>query len=441
MKAKSDILGTEKIPKLLLKMSAPAVVGMLVMTLYNIVDSIFIGHKVGALGLGAVGVVFPLIMLVVALSMGFGIGASSIISRKLGEKDKEHAQKVFGNFLSALLLISFLFSLFGVLFIDKLIYLLGSSDSIFPYAKQYLLPLLFGLSFQIISASLTNIVRSVGSAKTAMISMILGSLTNLVLDYLFLFVFNFGIAGAAYATVISQLLSSLFLIFYFLKKNSELRLQLLPFNIPILKSIFIIGFPSFIRQSSMSVAGIIINHILLRLGGDMALSAYTIAFRIMMVLVLPAMGIMQGSQPIIGYNYGAKKLDRVKHTLMLSIISSTAIVFISFLFIFFFPELCINLFTKDSELISFTSHALTLIILSSPLIGFQFMVQGYFQAIGKAKEALILSMMRQVICLIPLLFIFPILFGLNGVWIAYPVSDIISSTVTAILLRKELQIM
>lgn len=186
MKAKSDILGTEKIPKLLLKMSAPAVVGMLVMTLYNIVDSIFIGHKVGALGLGAVGVVFPLIMLVVALSMGFGIGASSIISRKLGEKDKEHAQKVFGNFLSALLLISFLFSLFGVLFIDKLIYLLGSSDSIFPYAKQYLLPLLFGLSFQIISASLTNIVRSVGSAKTAMISMILGSLTNLVLDYLFL---------------------------------------------------------------------------------------------------------------------------------------------------------------------------------------------------------------------------------------------------------------
>ncbi len=432
-----EFLGEQNIPSLLLKMSLPAMIGMIVMTLYNIVDSIFIGQKFGSLGLGAVGIVFPLMMIVIAISMGFGIGASSIISRKLGEKKEDDAQKVFGNFLSFVILVSLIMSILGIIFVDKLLVFLGSSQNILPYAKAYLVPILFGLIFQTLSASLTNIVRSVGNSKTAMFSMVIGAIINIFLDYIFLFVYDFGIEGAAYATVISQLISTIYLLFYFFSKNSLLKFKLLPFEFQTLKSISIIGFPSFIRQGSMSFIGILVNHVLLDLGGDIAIAAYGIMFRILMILVLPSMGIMQGSQPIIGYNYGAKKFDRVKETLILSIKVSSIIVFVSFLLIYIFPDFFIKLFTTDNNLIEFTRNCLLIMFIGMPLIGFQFISQGYFQAIGKAREALILSLLRQVICFLPFLIILPIFFGLEGVWYVYPLADFFASIITFFMMKSE----
>lgn len=437
MNKKSEFLGTDSIGPLIVKMSIPAVVGMIVMTLYNIVDSIFIGHKVGSLGLGAVGIVFPLMMLVVSISVGIGMGTSSIISRALGEKKHEFAEKVFENFITFIILFSIIFTVLGVFFIDQILYLLGASGNIFPYAKEYLLPIMLGISFQLLAMSLTNIVRSVGSAKTAMFSMLLGGILNILLDYYFLFVKDYGIAGAAYATVISQFVSFIFLIFYFSSKNSVLKFRRFQLDTKVLKTIFTIGMPSFIRQSLMSITGIFVNHIILIFGGELAIAAYGIIFRILMLLVMPAMGIMQGTQPIIGYNYGAKKFDRVKKTLVLSISSSTIIITLTFVLVLIFPELFIKMFTKEIPLIDFTRTALLITLFGIPLLGFQFMVQGYFQAVGKAREAFTLSLLRQVICFIPLIFILPHFIGIAGIWYSYPISDFVSSVVTFLMVRKE----
>lgn len=441
MKHKSEFLGTEKISSLLLKMSLPTTIGMIVMTLYTIIDSIFIGQKVGALGLAAVGIVFPFLMFVISISMGIGLGASSIISRKLGEKDYKHAQEVFDTFITFLLITSVTLSVLGIIFIDKLLIFLGSSEAILPYAKAFLLPLLIGLIFQMFSASLTNIVRSFGSAKTAMFSMIFSGILNAILDYIFLFVYNFGMAGAAWATVISQVTSFVFLIWHFRSGKAGIHIEIKMYNPKILKSIFTIGFPSFIRQASMSVIGILVNHMMKLHGGDVAIAGYGIIFRILMILVMPAMGIMQGSQPIIGYNYGAKNFKRVKDVLKLGIIVSTSIILMSFVIIYSFPEIFIKLFTNDLELIDFTRKGLLIMLVGFPLIGFQFMSQGYFQAIGKAKEALILSLLRQTICFLPLVLILPIFFGLNGIWYSYPISDLISSIITYFMMQNEFKLL
>jgi len=439
MKKNNDFLWELSIGKLLLKMSLPATIGMLVMTLYNIVDSIFIGHYVGTLGLGAVIITFPLMMLIIALSMGFGIGASSIISLKFGEKNHDYANKVFGNFLFLIFFLGLFISIFCYIFIDKILIFFGSSIGILPYAKSYFSIIVFGIFFQMFSASTNNIIRSEGSAKTSMMIMISGAFLNIILDYIFIVYLNLGISGVAMATVISQIITFLLTISYFLFGKSILKIYLkniIP-DMKIVKNIIIIGFPSFARQSSMSIVGIVMNNSIKFYGSDLVMAGYGILFQLMMLLIMPVMGILQWTQPIVGYNYGAKKYLRIKEVLKLSIKSSTIIITTTYILIMYFPELFIRLFTSDIQLIEITKHIAKIMLFMMPVIAFQFIVGGFFQSIGKAKPALIVSLLRQFILLLPMILILPLFFGLDGLWYSYPIADFFSLFLVYYIFKKE----
>jgi len=437
----NDFLGKEKISKLLLKMSLPATIGMLVMTLYNIVDSIFIGNWVGSLGLAGVVIIFPFMLLSIAIAQFLGIGAASIISISFGEKNNEKAQKTFGNVMFLVFILGFLIILLGNIFSDQIIYFLGASETIFPYAKDYFSILIFGLGFQLVVAAGNNIIRSQGAAKTAMTVMLIGAGLNLILDPIFIIYLNMGMKGAAWATVISQILSFIFSIHYFFTKKSILKFKLKNFNLEykIIKSIFIIGIPSFIRQASMSLVAIIVNNSLIFYGTDIAVAAYGIIFRLMMLLIMPGIGILQGSQPIIGYNYGAEKYQRVKETLLLSFKSSTIIITSIFIIIFTFSKTFISLFTSQLELLTYTESIIKIIIIFLPLLGFQLISAGYFQSIGKPKEALLISLLRQVFILIPLILILPLFFNLKGIWFAFPIADLLTTIIIFIIIKREIK--
>ncbi len=439
MNEKTRILEEMSIGKLLIKMSLPATIGMLIMTLYNVVDAIFIGHIIGSLGLAAVSVVFPIMMVIIAISLGFGIGASSLISLNLGKKKFLKANSIFNNFLLLVILLGVVLSLCSYLFINKLLILVGSSEKIFSLSKIYFSIIIIGIPFQMISASLNNIIRAEGSAKVAMSTMIIGAVLNIILDYTFLVILHLGISGIAYATIIAQFFQFLFTVFYFFSKFSVLKinLKLMKLKLNLIKQISKLGLPSFIRQSSLSLVGIIMNNLLTHYGSVLDIAAYGILFRVSMIIIMPAAGILQGTQPIIGYNYGAKKFKRVKDVLKLSIKSSTLIMFSVAVCVMFFPEIFVRIFTNDEKLIGITSHIIRIVFIFISFIGFQFVVSGFFQSIGKAKPAIFLSLLRRVFVLIPLILILPIFFGINGIWYSYPISDAMTLTVSGILFYKE----
>lgn len=438
-----SFLGKEPINKLLFKLSMPAVIGMLIMTLYNVVDAIFIGKYVGSLGLAGVAIVFPFFLFVIAVAQGLGIGASSIISRKFGEDNTKYAQQTFGNFISLIILFSVISTILGLIFSDKILFLLGSTQTILPYAKPYFQIIIFGLFFQIFTAASNNVIRAQGDAKIAMSVMMIGGILNLILDFLFIVVLNLGISGAAYATVIANMFSFSFSIYYFISKKSliSFSLEYLYLKTKIVSEMISIGASSFARQSSMGLLGVIMNNSLKFYGGDLTIAVYGIIFRIFMILMMPAMGILQGSLPIIGYNYGAKKFKRVKETLILSIKSSTLVISTFYLLIMVFPIFFVGLFTNESELLGQTITALKIVILCFPLIAFQTVAGGYFQAIGKKRLALVLSLLRQVFLLIPLVLLLPNIFGLLGIWISFPISDLIATMMTIFILKKEFKIL
>jgi len=439
MNNKTRILGEMSIGKLLFKMSVPATIGMLVMALYNVVDAIFIGHFIGSVGLAAVSIVFPIMMIIIALSVGFGIGASSLISLEFGKKNIENANHIFNNFLFSITSISIIISIIFYFFIDEILIFLGSNTQIFPFAKEYFLIIIFGIFFQMFSASVNNIIRTEGAAKTAMITMIIGAVLNIILDYVFLVILNYGISGIALSTIIAQFFQFLFTLYYFVFSKSTLKIKINYFlpKIIIIKQILSLGFPSFVRQSSMSIVGIIMNNLLKNYGGVLEIAAYGIIFRVLMMIIMPAMGIVQGVQPIIGFNYGAKKYIRVKETLKLSIKISSSIMLFTYLLVMIYPEIFIKIFSTDPKLIETTSSFIRIMFLLIPFIGFQFIAGGFFQSIGKAKPALIISLFRQIIMLIPLLIILPLIFGIMGIWYAYPISDFISLILTYYLFNKE----
>lgn len=439
MNNKTRILGEMSIGKLLFKMSVPATIGMLVMALYNVVDAIFIGHFIGSVGLAAVSIVFPIMMIIIALSVGFGIGASSLISLEFGKKNIENANHIFNNFLFSITSISIIISIIFYFFIDEILIFLGSNTQIFPFAKEYFLIIIFGIFFQMFSASVNNIIRTEGAAKTAMITMIIGAVLNIILDYVFLVILNYGISGIALSTIIAQFFQFLFTLYYFVFSQSILKIKINYFlpKIIIIKQILSLGFPSFVRQSSMSIVGIIMNNLLKNYGGVLEIAAYGIIFRVLMMIIMPAMGIVQGVQPIIGFNYGAKKYIRVKETLKLSIKISSSIMLFTYLLVMIYPEIFIKIFSTDPKLIETTSSFIRIMFLLIPFIGFQFIAGGFFQSIGKAKPALIISLFRQIIMLIPLLIILPLIFGIMGIWYAYPISDFISLILTYYLFNKE----
>lgn len=436
-------LGEEKISKLLMTFSIPAIVGMLVNALYNIVDRIFIGKSpdMGGMGIGGITIGFPIMLIMMALGMLVGIGGASMAAIKLGEQKKGEAEKYMGNAIVLLVGISVLSTLLGLIFLEPILNLLGASKNLLPYAKNYMQIILLGSVFGGISFGLNNFIRVDGSPGIAMATMLIGAFTNIALDPLFIFVFKWGIRGAAFATIISQAVAAIWVTLYFLSNRSHLKIRIPNMKLDpwIVRSIVAIGLPPFMMQMANSLLNIILNKNLMIYGGDLAVIGIGIINSIVLLLLMPVIGISQGAQPIIGYNYGAKNYKRVTETLKLAIIGATCIVLVGYLGIRIFPKELISLFNKDPELIKFGAHALSTFLMFLPIIGFQIIGANYFQAVGKMKPALVLTLSRQVLILIPAIIILPRFFGLDGILYAAPLADLTSAILTAGWLFVELR--
>lgn len=438
---REKLLGEKEIPKLLLKFSIPAIVGMLVNALYNFVDMVFIGQGVGPLGIAGVRIGFPLIVIGMAFSMLIGIGANSLISIRLGQKRKEDAELILGNAFVTMIAIGAVLTILGLAFMEPLLKLFGASQDVMPYAKGYFRIILFGVIFQMIGMGMNNFIRGEGNPKTAMLTMLVGAVINTILDPIFIFVFGWGIEGAALATILSLMVSALWVLYYFLFGNSLLKIRKpnLRVRFDILKSIVAIGLAPFAMQLAASILVIFMNQGLAKYGGDIAVSAMGIINNIASLFMMVVFGINQGAQPIIGFNYGAQKYDRVKSALKYAIGAATVVVTIGYASINLFAPQMIGLFSNDPELIDIGSRGLRRVLMFMPIIGFQIVSSAYFQAIGKPKQSMLLSLSRQVLILIPLVLILPKSMGLIGLFTAGPIADVSSSILTAIFLFYELK--
>lgn len=436
-------LENQKMSKLLMNLSLPATVAMLVNALYNIVDTIFIGRGIGYLAIGGLTIAFPVQMIIMAIAQMVGIGAASVISRSLGAKDEERANHVAGNSFLSVGLLGMLICVLGLTFINPLLRIFGATDILLPYAKEYLQVILIGSIYFPFAVSGNNLIRAEGNAKAAMFSMMIGAITNIILDYIFIFPLNMGIRGAALATILSQLISVIYVLSYIYGKQSTLKVKLhhLKPDWNILHETMAVGFSSFARQVSGSIMAIILNNSLGFYGGELAISVYGVVNRVIMFLFMPLFGIVQGMQPIVGYNYGAKKFDRVKEAVKLSIIATTLFATVSTLFGELFPGFIIGMFDDDPELIRNGVYALRIIISMVPIIGVQIIGAALFQSIGKAIPSLLLTLSRQVLFFIPLVIILPRIYGLGllGIWITFPIADALSTVFTLALVKKEMR--
>lgn len=433
---RSNALGEENIGKLLLKYSVPAIIGMLVNAFYSVVDRIFVGKGVGPEALSGIAISFPILLIIMAFAMLVGVGATSLISIRLGQQRKEDAEQIIGNSLTLLIGISVVISLVTYLFMDGLLIQFGASPAVLPYARTFLQVLLWGTVFQSIGFGMNNFIRAEGNPKVAMFTMILGAVLNIILNPIFIFVFKLGVAGSALATVISQMVTSIWVLYYFLSDQSSLKLHLrnLKLDKTIVREIVEIGVSPFFMQIAASLVTVIFNKSLAFYGGDSAIAAMAVINGIVMMIFMPVFGINQGAQPIIGYNYGAGNYRRVKKTLGLGILGASTVMVLGFLVTQLFPHGLMRLFTDDPELIRNGVEGLKVYLVMLPIVGFQIAVVNYFQATGQPKKSLFLTLSRQLIFLIPALMIMPRFYGLTGVWMAGPVSDFISTFVTGILL-------
>lgn len=441
MNHSEQILGTEPIGKLLIKYSVPAIIGMVVNGLYNVVDRIFIGNipGVGPLAIAGVGVTMPIMTIILAFGMLIGIGTVTSVSIKLGQGKKEEAEKLIGNAIALSVIIGLIISVVGLLFGDQILQSFGASPESLEYAKAYINIILMGCIFNIIAFVMNCSIRGDGNPKLAAIIMIIGCGTNIILDALFIFGFNMGIQGAALATVISQTLTAVWGLAYYMKGKSNLKFtkSSLRLEKKLVKEIVAIGCAPFAMQIAASLIQVISNNALRVHGGDLAIAAMATITSIAMMLLMPIGGLTQGAQPIIGYNYGAEKYDRATKTFNICLLIATIALGIAWVFIQTFPEAVVSLFSSDPELVNITVNGLKKYLVVLFFIGIPYMGANYMQSIGKAKEAMLLSLLRQVIILIPLVLILPNFMGLDGVWFAQPIADIIATVVTVIVVRRE----
>ena len=430
-------LGEEKISKLLMEFSIPAIIGMVVNTLYNIVDRMYIGNikDIGGLALTGVGITMPIMTIIMAFGMLIGIGTSARISLKLGEHKREEAEKHLGNAFTLIIVASVLITIIGLVFMHKILGLFGASADTEVYAREYMQIIFFGTIFNMLSFGLNHSIRSDGSPKVAMLSMLIGAGTNIILDPIFIFVFGMGVRGAAIATVISQIVSTIWILYYFTKGKSNLKIkrEYLSLDKAIVLSIFSIGVSPFSMQIAQSIVQVLANNALKTYGGDLAIGAMTIINSVAMIFMMPIFGLNQGSQPIIGYNYGAEKYKRVKQAVKSATIVATIIVSIGWIITQAAPHLLISIFNRDEQLVGIASTGMRIFLFMLPVVGAQVISSNYFQSIGKAKISMFLSLLRQVILLIPCLIILPKIFGLTGVWLAGAVADGLSSLITLII--------
>lgn len=416
---------------------------MIAIALYNLVDTIFVGWGVGPLAIGALTIAFPIQMLIVAIAQTVGIGAGSAISRSLGAKKYERVKRVVGNSFLSIFLLSLTFACLGLFFTEEILIFFGSTETILSFAKDYMTIIFAGLIFFAFAVSSNNLIRAEGNARVAMISMLIGAFLNMGLDPIFIFGLKMGIKGAALATVIAQFTSFLYVLHYIYTQDTPLKISLIhlkPYP-DIIKEIFKVGSPSFARLVSSSFATLIVNQSLRFYGGDLAIIIMGVVIKVSRFLFMPLFGVVQGMLPIAGYNYGAKKYNRVFKVLKLTIKVLTFISTAGCVIILLWPNKIIGLFTNNVEVISTGIPILRIMLFSIPVLSIQIAGGSLFQALGKARPAMVLSLLRRVLIFIPLVLILPriLSLGLLGIWISYPLADIFSAFITWIFLSNQLK--
>lgn len=426
-------LGTQKVSKLLWQYSIPAIVGTMLSSLYNIVDRMYIGLGVGPLAISGLALTFPFMNFLSAFGMLVGAGASARISIRLGENDINRAERVLGNTLTLTFLVSAIIITFSMVFLDDILRLFGGSENTLIYAKEFMSIIIPGSILSALLFNFNSIMRASGHPKKAMITMIISAIINISLAPIFIFVFKMGIAGAAHATNIAFFVGMFWVMAHFFDKKTNIRIHRknLKLDKQIVRSILNIGMSPFSMMMAASVTVMITNKALLTYGGDLAIGALGIQNGIATIFVMIIIGLNQGAQPILGYNYGAKNYDRMFATLKNAAIAATVVASVGFILGMFFPYQLAGLFTKDEELKNLATRAIRISLIIFPLVGSQIVFTNFFQAIGKAKISMFLSLTRQVLFLIPCLYILPPIFGLDGVWGAMPTSDMLSVLVTS----------
>lgn len=427
-KQSPQILGTAPVGGLLLQYSIPAIIAMTVSSLYHIIDSIFIGQGVGAWAIAGLAVTFPLMNLVIAFCNLVGIGGATISSIFLGQRDNERATETLHNVVWLCLISSIGFGGLSLLFLDEILLFFGASNDTLPYAREFMQVILIGTPIAYLFIGLNNVMRSTGYPTKAMVSSIISVIANVIIAPIFIFVLGWGIRGAALATLVSQLIGLVWVLIHFYDTRSYVHFdkRYNRLKADIVGRIFSIGLSPFLMNACSCLVVIIINRSFIKYGGDLAVGAYGITNRILMLFAMTAMGITQGMQPIIGYNYGARQIARVHRTLTYGIIAATIVTSLGFIMAQLIPTPVVSLFTTDTTLIELSANGLRISCMAFALIGGQIVISNFFQSIGKAKVSIFLSLSRQLIFLIPALLILPGYWGIDGVWASLPISDAIA---------------
>lgn len=439
MSVSSTDLGTKSIKSLLIKQAVPASVGILFMTVNVLIDTIFVGRWIGSLAIAALSVVMPITFFISSLGLAIGVGGGSVLSRALGSNNRDKALSAFAHQIMMTFGLSSIFVVFGIFFSEEILLAFGANGAIMAPAKLFFMPILLAVPLQALCMMGNNVIRAEDKSRHAMIAMIISAIANILLDIVFIKIFDWGIRGAALATALSFLLCFLY-IFWFFIFRSELKpdFKHFSFSKKIAGEITSLSFVTFARQGVISILAILLNHTLYAHGGEHAVTIYGIISRMLMFALFPVLGITQGFLPIAGYNYGAENYKRVKESIVTAITYAGALAIIIFIVILTFAGPITAVFTKDAEVIRDTPSALRWVFAASPIIAIQLIGAAYFQAAGKATKALLLTLSKQGFFLIPLVLVLPQFFGIFGVWVAFPVADVLSTIVTGLFLKREM---
>lgn len=429
-------LGTEPVGKLLARYALPAIIAMTAASLYNIIDRVFIGQVVGPLAISGLAITFPFMNLAAAFGAAVGVGASTTISVRLGQRDYDAAENILGNTITLNLIIGIGFGLFSLMFLDPILRFFGASDDTLPYAHDFMTIILAGNVISHMYFGMNAVLRAASKPKKAMAATLFTVVMNVVLDAVFILWWHWGIKGAALATMISQLLALCWQMSIFANQKELLHLKrgIYKLRAELVQNIISIGISPFLMNACACIIVIFMNNQLVRYGGDMAVGAYGIANSIAMVFVLFSMGLNQGMQPIAGYNYGSQQFDRLMSVVKLAIISATVMMTSGWLVAMFAPYYCARMFTTDPELIRQAIDAIQVMMLMFPIIGGQMVITNFFQCIGKVKISIFLSLSRQLLFLLPLLAVLPHFYNIEGVWASLPISDLAAAIVAAAIM-------
>ena len=437
----SDILAEEAILPLLFRMALPATVAMIINALYNVVDTIFVGHGVGPLAIAALSVLFPLQMLVSSFAQAISVGASSITSRRLGAQDSDAAARATGTAYTIIVAATFLLIVILMIFKESVLRLFGATDEIMPYAVDYISIVAPGFFFFALGMGASNLIRAEGNARPAMIGMAIGAITNIILDPILIIVLGMGVRGAAIATIIGQFFTCVYFLFIYARGDSNIPINKKHFrpDFSLVPEMAILGIPVFVQSAGFSILQLAVNNTLGTYGGNESIAIYGMVSRLNSIVILPIVGISQGFQPIAGYNYGAKRFDRVKSSLYLAILVAFLTSLIGYLIMMLVPQFCIALFGAEGTLRTEGARILRIMVLGIPFAAIQVTGSSYFQSVGKPNESFILGLSRQFIILLPLMLILSRFIGTSGVWFSFPIADILSTLLTTVLLVREVR--